>query len=1091
MNLKIVSAGAGSGKTYRLMTEMVSLLKSGTVQPEGIIATTFTKKAAAELEERVRICLLEEGLPELADRLTGALIGTVHGLGVKLLKRFAFEAGISPAVDIIADEDQDIFFNQSLATILTIERVEKMELLTEKMALRKTLQGDYDWRRDVKGIVDRARANGFDIDKLEISKQKSFESLAKLYPSPSKKKPEQFSSKFRKLLEETLDALKGNDEDTTIATNKAKDDIQKILDKLNKGDELIWYDWVGVAKMKTGAKSKGLMEELVEFAWKHEEHPHFLKDIQEFISNIFDIAIKAIEEYDKFKQKRGLIDYIDMETHVKKLLQHQDVHAVLSEEIDLLMVDEFQDTSPIQLEIFWKLSQMANHSIWVGDPKQSIYGFRGAEPELMQAIIAQTGGIKDEDIQKYSWRSREDVVHATNAIFCKSFSDLPEEQIALIPKRRAAAGKDSSNKVNEPIEMGTALIHWHFEHEGGKKTPPGKPWMEKCIAKNIRELLERKPYVNIKGEDGFRPLRAGDIAVLCRSNKLCLEMADSLHHQGMKAAISRNGLLDTPEAKLVLSCLKYLLNQYDTLSVAEITFLASFKPLEEIIDSRIRWMEETAESENLFPKRWESDNKYVKRLDKLRHEITELSGAEILNLILEDLDLRRIIISWGNPEQRCDNVDMLRQFADKYEDACNRLHTGASLGGFLLWLNDMAANDQDAQGSSEQEDAVNVLTYHKSKGLEWPVLILHSLENRLRDNTWGPNVVSESDEIDLDNLSANRFIRFWQHPYGARFAKTNLQSRLDQSQAKKDSLKKALAEEARLMYVGITRARDYLVFTSRKKSTSWLNRTWHGVEGEFNPTLDPQSFESPWEWKGNVLPIATDVQLLPRILEHHPRPEEKISSQEERAGKSKIIKPFFIDSEKDNFSQEYKIKNVTQSIFGTPMMLLDDVSPYIQANLVQALLSFDLPHYPNAQKLEAAERILIRYGLEEEISFIELANHASQFTNWVEDNFSPTRWLKHYPIQLIKDKRKFNSSIDLFLETPTGIVVIQNSNFNGDHKKWKNKANELGTWFYLTQLTLKQIFPNKKIRFFLHFLLKTGIQEIKIEERNYQKILDL
>ncbi|MGK0390529.1 MAG: ATP-dependent helicase/nuclease subunit A, partial [Maribacter sp.] len=65
MNLKIVSAGAGSGKTYRLMSEMVDLLKSGTVQPEGIIATTFTKKAAAELEERVRVRLLEEGLPEL------------------------------------------------------------------------------------------------------------------------------------------------------------------------------------------------------------------------------------------------------------------------------------------------------------------------------------------------------------------------------------------------------------------------------------------------------------------------------------------------------------------------------------------------------------------------------------------------------------------------------------------------------------------------------------------------------------------------------------------------------------------------------------------------------------------------------------------------------------------------------------------------------------------------------------------------------------------------------------------------------------------------------------------------------------------
>ena len=94
-NIKIISAGAGSGKTYRLTQEMVTLLRKGT-RASGIIATTFTSKAAAELQERVRTKLLEEGLTEQANDLSNALIGTVHGLGVKLLQRFAFEAGVSP-----------------------------------------------------------------------------------------------------------------------------------------------------------------------------------------------------------------------------------------------------------------------------------------------------------------------------------------------------------------------------------------------------------------------------------------------------------------------------------------------------------------------------------------------------------------------------------------------------------------------------------------------------------------------------------------------------------------------------------------------------------------------------------------------------------------------------------------------------------------------------------------------------------------------------------------------------------------------------------------------------------------------------------
>ncbi|MEO0733998.1 MAG: UvrD-helicase domain-containing protein, partial [Bacteroidota bacterium] len=102
-NLKLISAGAGSGKTYRLTQEMTTLLTSGQARPEGIIATTFTKRAAAELRERVRVKLLREGMSKEANELRNALIGTVHGLGVKLLRRFAFEAGVSPRVDIIAE----------------------------------------------------------------------------------------------------------------------------------------------------------------------------------------------------------------------------------------------------------------------------------------------------------------------------------------------------------------------------------------------------------------------------------------------------------------------------------------------------------------------------------------------------------------------------------------------------------------------------------------------------------------------------------------------------------------------------------------------------------------------------------------------------------------------------------------------------------------------------------------------------------------------------------------------------------------------------------------------------------------------------
>ncbi|MEM8909588.1 MAG: UvrD-helicase domain-containing protein, partial [Bacteroidota bacterium] len=453
MPIKIISAGAGSGKTYRLTQEMVQLLKQG-VRASGIIATTFTTKAAAELQERVRVKLLEEGLVEEANALTNALIGTVHGLGVKLLKRFAFIAGVSPEVDIIADEDQQILFNQSLATVLRVERIQEMEHYSNRLGLSK--KNYYDWRKAVKELTDAARSNDFSTAVLEESKQKSIASFRKFLDPPSTQTASSYYELLTELLEQTIDALKQN-EDHTKKTQGAIATLNGFKNQLALQGDLNWHQWVKMTKLGVGAKSKTDIEALVTFAQSHEAHPDFHQDIEHYLGLIFDIAIEAIREYEAYKKRRGLIDYIDMETQVKRLLDHPQVQEILREELDLLMVDEFQDTNPIQLEIFLKLSNIAQHSVWVGDPKQSIYGFRGAEPRLMQEIIRQNGGIDPADIQVYSWRSREEIVYLTNALFVKAFDQLPVEQVALKVKRTRLDNPEDAHFKAEPLEMKDAL----------------------------------------------------------------------------------------------------------------------------------------------------------------------------------------------------------------------------------------------------------------------------------------------------------------------------------------------------------------------------------------------------------------------------------------------------------------------------------------------------------------------------------------------------------------------------------------------------------------------------------------------------------
>lgn len=1078
-NLQIITAGAGSGKTYRLTEEMVTLLKGG-VRASGIIATTFTKKAAAELQERVRVRLLEEGMTEQANDLTNALIGTVHGLGVKLLQRFAYEAGVSPEVSIIADEDQQILFNQSLATVITNEKVDAMEELGNRLGLNK--KGWDDWRKTVRELTDIARANDFDKETLEKSKQLSFESFQPFLGEISNRSLDWWNKKMQQNLEETIAALDAN-EDSTKVTATAANTLRASLRNLKLKGELYWHEWVKITKTKVGAKSREDLVDLTTFAATHESHPAFHADIKNFIYNIFDIAIEGIEEYESYKKKRGLIDYTDMEVLVKKLLKNESVKEVLKDELDLLMVDEFQDTSPIQLEIFWQLSQFAKHSIWVGDPKQSIYGFRGADPKLMLALIDKQGGVKAENIQEYSWRSREDIVDATNAIFVKAFSDVPVEQVALKARRLPKVKEGfSANKNDEPESAGLALQHWHFEFDGEGKAVPGKPWMENCIATTIKKMLDRGLEIYPKDGTEWQKAKPGDFAVLCRSNAACQEVADALHKAGLDAAIARAGLLNTPESKLILACLKFILNKYDSLSTAEILLLTGELTLEEIIEDRIDFL---AKKEiEASKEKWGNDNGFIKMLNKMRSDGEELSSAEILNYLLEEGQLRRKIVAWGKIEQRLANVDALRAFALKYEENCNRLHTAASLGGFLLWLYQLEADNKDNQGSGETPETVRVMTYHKSKGLEFPVTICHSLEATLRDRVFGINLVAEREDIDLDNILGHRWVRYWVNPYADQSRNTNLEERINASEVKQQATRDALAEDARVLYVGITRARDYLVIPTRAKPTKWLNRVFHEGKEDF-PTLDPNMDVSPFVWKDKILPMYKEVFSYPKEFTTAEAKETPVFFPKEAEDKDQIHQPYKIDLSKEGFDENYKRKIVGNAqTYATPLSLETEENKTKLAKCFKAFLTADNLEYATEEREKMAQGLIERFEVGEDAKTSNLLLQSESFYKYINTIYKIEKSWRKYPVALTYKGRLFETVIDLLIKTDKGMIVIQNSGFSGEPKGWRNKAEkELGDWFFLSKMAVQQIFEEVAVQTICHFVIGGGLLEVEVVEK--------
>jgi len=1028
VNIKIISAGAGSGKTHRLTGDMYDLMKKGTVRPSGIIATTFTKKAAAELQERVRLKLLQNGMTVEASELGEALIGTVHSIGTRLLQRFAFEAGVSPLVEIIADGDEQRIFNESLAQVLTQERTERMNQLAERLGLtKKSYGGTFDWRRDIMEITGVARANNFPKEVLQRSKQLSWESFERLLPQVANTNTTVWNNRLLSAIDQTIAALEENTADATKTTRDGIENLRATANQLKFRGELYWYEWAKLGKLTVGAKSRDLIADLTDFARSHDTHPQFREDIRGYMDLVFDIASDALEEYEQYKKKRGLIDYTDMEAGVSRLLRREDVREALRGCISLLLVDEFQDTSPIQLDIFLQLSEIADQAIWVGDPKQSIYGFRGAEPALMQAVIEATGGVKSEDILRQSWRSRPDLVYATNAVFRKAFTALPEEQIVLEP---------AFSSDRELPTVGNALIHWHFRAESDERKAPGSPWLDNCIADQIRIFLERAPHIYNKERSESRPVRPGDIAVLCRNNAGCLSVAEALHRSGLKASISRAGLLHTKETRLALACLRYLLTASDSLGIAEILLLTGAMDLSEIVNDRLEYLHRREQEEHYS--RWANKNPFLEKLDALRSHTTDLSASEILEMVITELDLRRVVARLGHINQRLDNLDRLRRYALDYESACKRLHSAATLGGFLLWTNTLSASGNDLQGSGDGDDAVKVLTYHRSKGLEFPVTVCHHLDQNLKEKIWGINLVSEAEKPDLNDILGNRWLRFWVNPYSDQLARTNLEETLQQTEEWEAASIQALEEETRLLYVGITRPRDYLVFPTTVKSTKWLNRVFN--EGnEETPTLDPDNTETPFYHNNKPLHCETEIAYKPREWGEITAEETITEFPGERKGRHTglIQKQISVTSEVPADITPAWSEPVS---WGSWIEFAGEYNPALTQAL-RSLLSTDGTLSGEQKRAVAQHQIEIR-KLGEHITVDKLVKQRDDFSAFIASKYPGAAITASSPVEAVFGQRILKWEADLRVDSGPKTAVFVFAEFAEGMKKWQSIAQE-------------------------------------------------
>ncbi|HQN07801.1 MAG TPA: UvrD-helicase domain-containing protein, partial [Thermoanaerobaculia bacterium] len=423
--VQVISASAGSGKTSRLARHLAEEIREGRVRPEAVVAVTFTVKAAAELARRVREELLRYGKVDEARRLGAARIGTVHSVCGRLLSDFAFDLGLSPDLTVLDQESAAAALKRSLSSVVEREDEESLSEL-------QSLFADLDLEEAARRIQEAARSNGVDAATLYASGEASVAELTKLLDGCGR---EIDGALWDAALVAALDTFLASvdlDLDTTKATKDARARVRSALAALRGTRRPAWQVFAGLANLETGKKSREHAAPVQALAADHDRHPLFRSDLARATRLAFSLAARSLSAYADYKRERGVVDFADQEALALRLLERPAVREQLEAEIDLVLVDEFQDTSPLQLALFLSLARLAK-SAWVGDQKQAIYGFRGADPALMDAAIESLlGGDEPETLPK-SWRSRPALVHVASELFVGAFGrqGLPEARVRL------------------------------------------------------------------------------------------------------------------------------------------------------------------------------------------------------------------------------------------------------------------------------------------------------------------------------------------------------------------------------------------------------------------------------------------------------------------------------------------------------------------------------------------------------------------------------------------------------------------------------------------------------------------------------------
>ncbi|MGA9116010.1 MAG: UvrD-helicase domain-containing protein [Bacteroidota bacterium] len=830
-----VTANAGSGKTRVLVERYLHLLNSGRASPAGIVAITFTDRASGELRrkiaegvaDRIRTSAKEEEkrrFERVREQLSSAVIGTIHSFCARILREYPVEADVDAAFTVL-DRLEERFLREEAA----------------REGFRIVLGDDSHPLRSA--LLDLLRAEGKDrlfgdIQRL-VAKRDLVERFTRpggVYAGSDEDVLSRWEGILRSFLAEELrsPALQPLLADAVCAgegpqAEEARAELGLFLretDPVRKGERFLilarliltkagtprqafkrWTDGAAVRNLGKLLEAAAPAVSSLASALPMEGH----RALVERSRTLLEFFRMVAELYDRHKAEAGQLDFEDLQRKVRDILGHADIRSRLAARYTHIMVDEFQDTNTLQLEILEPLTDglRAGNLFVVGDPKQSIYGFRDADVTVFQGVrrrIREAAGPGADLLLEESFRPLRDVAAFVNLVFAPLMSGtsdlLHPEEVSYDPIRCAREGGGT----------GSVEIVLAPDPRQGEGPSAG-------------DLIARRLLLLAAGGETGDPIPFGDMAILLRTRSALPGIEDGLIRHGIPHLVTGGvGYFQTQGIQDFCGYLRFLLDPEDDQALAGILrspfFTVSDEELFELSldrEAKSLWMclrEGATATESL--------SRAERILEEHLRECPRLQMAEIIERVVRDTDYRAVAGGLARGDQDLANLRKLAALA--------RRHDERGLSGLYDFVRRlqrlMEEEEQEGQEPVDADrDAVQVLTIHSAKGLEFPVVVVPSLDRRFRTE-WDP---PPDLEIGLGP--------------GGRKEDTSAIGHLLHRRYRG----RILAEEKRILYVACTRARDRLILCTREGAPaagSWMEWVWE--------VLFPDGAAAPGEIVRNV-----------------------------------------------------------------------------------------------------------------------------------------------------------------------------------------------------------------------------------------------